>query len=209
MDFITGLPRTLHGYNSIWVIVDRLTKSVHFLPVKANYSVEKYAELYLTKIVCLRGVSKSIVSDRGPQFTAQFWKSLHDAMGTDLTFSIAYHPQTGGQTERVNQIFEDILRACATIYGKDWETYLPFAEFSYNNSYQSSIGMSPFEALYGRSCRTPLNWSEPGERLHFGPDIVMEAEEKVKNHQGKIACCSVPPKALCRSKEMPLGISSW
>jgi len=104
MDFITGLPRTLHGYNAIWVIVDRLTKSAHFLPVKANYSVEKYAELYITKIVCLHGVPKSIVSDRGPQFTARFWKSLHDATGTDLTFSTAYHPQTGGQTERVNQI---------------------------------------------------------------------------------------------------------
>ena len=106
MDFITGLPRTLHGCNSILVIVDRLTKSAHFLLVKANYSVEKYAELYLTKIICLHGVPKSIVSDRGPQFTAQFWKSLHDAMGTNLTFSTAYHPQTGGQTERVNQILE-------------------------------------------------------------------------------------------------------
>ena len=109
MDFITSLPRTSHGYNSIWVIVDRLTKSAHFLPVKANYAVEKYAELYLTKIVCLHGVPKSIVSDRGPQFTAQFWKSLHDAMGTNISFSTAYHPQTGGQTERVNQILEDML----------------------------------------------------------------------------------------------------
>ena len=119
MDFITVLPRTSHGYNSIWVIVDRLTKSAHFLPIKANYAVEKYAELYLTKIVCLHGVPKSIVSDRGSQFTAQFWKSLLDAMGTNLSFSTAYHPQTGGQTERVNQILEDILRASAIIYGKD------------------------------------------------------------------------------------------
>lgn len=149
MDFITGLPRTLHGYNSIWVIVDRLTKSSHFLPVKDRYTVDRYAELYLTKIVCLHGVPKSIVSDRGPQFTAQFWKSLHDAMGTDLTFSTAYHPQTGGQTERVNQILEDMLRSCAIIYGKGWDECLSFAEFSYNNNYQASIGMSPFEALYG------------------------------------------------------------
>ena len=165
MDFITGLPRTLHGYNSIWVVVDRLTKSAHFLPVKDRYTVDKYAELYLTKIVCLHGVPQSIVSDRGPQFTARFWKSLHDAMGTDLTFSTAYHPQTGGQTERVNQILEDMLRSCAIIYGKSWDECLPFAEFSYNNSYQASIEMSPFEALYGRGCRTPLNWSEFGERV--------------------------------------------
>ena len=151
--------------------------------MKANYSVEKYAELYITKIVCLHGVPKSIVSDRGPQFTARFWKSLHDAMGTDLTFSTAYHPQTGGQTEQVNQILEDMLRSCAIIYGKGWDECLPFSEFSYNNGYQASIGMSPFEALYGRSCRTPLNCSESGERVYFGPDIVMEAEEKVKTIQ--------------------------
>jgi hypothetical protein len=186
MDFITGLPRTLHGYNSIWVIVDRLTKSAHFLPVKATYPIEKYAELYHTKIVCLHGVPKTIISDRGPQFTAHFWESLDNAMGTTLTFSTAYHPQTGGQTERVNQILEDILRACTIIYGKDWETCLPFADFFYNNSFQASIGMSPFEALYGRSCRTPLNWSESGERRYFGPEIVNYAEEKVRTIQERL-----------------------
>jgi hypothetical protein len=104
MDFITGLPCTLHGYNSIWVIVDRLTKSAHFFPMKNDYTVERYAEIYLTKVVCLHGVPKTIASDRGPQFTDHFWESLHDAIGTTLTFSTAYHPQTDGQTERVNQI---------------------------------------------------------------------------------------------------------
>ena len=118
MDFITGLPKTSGGYNSIWVIVDRLTKSAHFLPVKTSYTIEKYAELYLTKVVCLHGVPKSIVSDRGPQFTAQFWEALYDAVGTKLLHSTAYHPQTGGQTERVNQILEDMLRACAILYSK-------------------------------------------------------------------------------------------
>jgi transposase InsO family protein len=180
MDFITSLPRTLHCYNSIWVIVDRLTKSAHFLQVEATYPIEKYAKLYLTKIVCLYRVPKTIVSNRGPQFTAHFWESLHDAMGTTLTFSTAYHPQTGGQTERVNQILGDMLRACTIIYGKDWEPCLPFVEFSYNNSFQASIGMSPFEALYGRSCRTPLNWSESKERQYFGLEFVNEAEEKVR-----------------------------
>jgi hypothetical protein len=147
---------------------------------------KKYAELYLTKIVCLHGVPKTIVSDRGPQFTAHFWESLHNAMGTTLTFSTAYHPQIGGQTERVNQILEDMLRACTIIYGKDWENCLPFAEFSYNNSFQASIGMSPFEALYDRSCRTPLNWSESRERQYFGPEIVNDAEKKVRTIQERL-----------------------
>ena len=119
MDFITGLPRSSQEYDSIWVIVDRMTKSAHFLPVKTTYLIKQYAELYLTRIVCLHGVPKKIVSDRGPQFVAHFWRSLHEAMGTDLTYSTAYHPQTDGQAERVNQILEDMLRACALIYKRN------------------------------------------------------------------------------------------
>lgn len=162
------------------MIVDRLTKSTDFLPIHSTDMVSKLAELYLSRIVCLHGVPTKIISDRGLQFTSHFWKCLHKAMGAKLFFSTAYHPQTGGQTERVNQILEDMLRACVLEYGKNWEKCLPFAEFSYNNSYQSSLQMSPFEALYGRRCRTPLNWSESGERPFFGPDIVMEAEEQVR-----------------------------
>jgi hypothetical protein len=157
MDFITGLPRSSQGYDFIWVIVDQLTKSAHFLPAKTTYLAKQYAELYLTHIICLHGIPKKIVFDRGPQVVAHFWRSLHKAMGTDLTYNTAYHPQTDGQAERVNQILEDMLRACAFIYEKKWVTCLPFAEFSYNNSYQASIKMSPFEALYGRRCRTPIN----------------------------------------------------
>jgi transposase InsO family protein len=156
--------------------------------------VAKYAELYLTKIVCLHGVPKKIVSDRGPQFTAHFWESLRDVMGTTLTFGTAYHPQTDGQTERVNQILDDMLRACTIIYGKDWETCLPFSEFSYNNSFHATIGMSPFEALYGLSCRTPVNWSESGERRYFGPYIVIEAEEKVKIIQERLQTAQLRQK---------------
>ena len=103
MDSITGLPKTSQGYDSIWVIVDRLTKSAHFLPVKTTFLIKQYAELYLSRIICLHGVPKTIVSDRGPQFTSRFWESLHEAMGTTLLHSSAYHPQTGCQTERVNQ----------------------------------------------------------------------------------------------------------
>jgi hypothetical protein len=150
MDFIVGLPRTQAGYDSIWVIVDRLTKVAHFIPVKTTYSDAKLAELYMSRIVCLHGVSKKIVSDRGSKFTSKFWKKLHESMDTKLNFSSAYHLQTDGQTERTNQILEDMLRVCALKYGKSWDKSLPYAEFSYNNSYQASIKMAPYESLYGR-----------------------------------------------------------
>jgi hypothetical protein len=113
MDFIVGLPRTQDGYDSIWVIVDRLTKVAHFIPVKATYLGAQLAELYMARIVCLHGVPKMIVSDRGTHFTSRFWKRLHESMDTKLNFSLAYHPQTDGQMERTNQVLEDMLRACA------------------------------------------------------------------------------------------------
>jgi hypothetical protein len=172
MDFITGFPRSSRGNDSIWVIVDRLTKVAHFIPVKTTYTSGQLADLYLSRIVSLHGVPKTIVSDRGTQFTSRFWRSLHQALGTKLAFSTAYHPQTDGQTERVNQILEDMLRACVLAYGAKWEDCLPFAEFSYNNSYQASLQMAPFEALYGRKCRTPLNWSETRDSKIFGPDVL-------------------------------------
>src|SRR4051812_25192773 len=100
-------------------------------------------------------------------------------MGTHLSFSTAYHPQSQGPVERVNQVLEDMLRACVISFGKKWEESLPFAEFSYNNSYQASLQMAPFEVLYGRKCRSPLNWSETGERTLVGPDIIQHAEEQV------------------------------
>ena len=180
MDFITGLPRSNRGHDSIWVIVDRLTKVAHFIPGKTTHAGAQLANLYICRIVSLHGVPKKIVSNRGTQFTSRFWKALHRALGTKLAFSTAYHPQTGGQTERVNQILEDMLRPCVISYGSKWEDCLPFAEFSYNNSYQSSLQMAPFETLYGKKCRTPLNWSETGEGKLFGPDTLREAEEQVQ-----------------------------
>ena len=139
--------------------------------------------------MCLHGVAKSIVSDRGTQFTSHFWKQLHESLGTRLEFSTGFHPQTDGQTERVNIILEDMLRACALDYGSSWDESLPYAEFSYNNSYQASTEMAPFEALYGRKCTTPLLWTGVGERSLFGPDIIQEAEAKVRliKHRLKIA----------------------
>jgi hypothetical protein len=111
MDFIVGLPMTTRKFDSIWVIVDRLSKSVHFIPVNTKYRVEKYAEIYITRVLCLHRVLKMIISDRGSQFVTRFWEQLHASLGTHLIQSLAYHPQTDGQTKRVNQILEDILRA--------------------------------------------------------------------------------------------------
>jgi hypothetical protein len=123
---------------------------------------------------------KKIVLDRGTQFTSHFWQQLHEALGTHLNFSSAYHPQIDGQTERTNQILEDMLRACALQDQSGCDKRLPYAKFSYNNSYQASMKMSPFQALYGRSCRTPLQWDQPGEKQVFGPYILLEAEENIK-----------------------------
>ncbi|WVZ70557.1 LOW QUALITY PROTEIN: hypothetical protein U9M48_019216 [Paspalum notatum var. saurae] len=177
MDFIVGLPKTQKGYNSIWVVVDRLTKVAHFIPVNTTYSVQ---ELYISRIVCLHGVPKRIISDRGSQFTSRFWEQLHDSLDSKLRFSTAYHPQTDGQTERTNQILKDMLRACAIQYGTSWDKSPPYAEFSYNNSYQASLKKSPFEALYGRRFMTPLFWNQTGEKQVFGPDLIRDAEQQIK-----------------------------
>ena len=117
-------------------MVDRLTKSAHFLPVNTIYRAKKYAELYINHILCLHGVPKTIISDRGTQFVACFWEQLHASLGTHLIRSSAYHPQTDGQMERINQILEDMLCACGLAYPQKWDECLPLAEFSYNNSYQ-------------------------------------------------------------------------
>jgi hypothetical protein len=157
IDFIVSLPGTSQKHDSIWAIVDRLTKMTHFLPVHMTYTAKKYAEFYLDRIVCLHGIPKTIISDRGALFVACFLEQLQASLGTKLIQSLAYHPQMDWQTERVNEILEDMLRACVIHYDKSWDKCLPLAVFSYNNSYQASLKMAPFEALYGRTCRTPLS----------------------------------------------------
>ena len=162
------------------MIVDRLTKSAHFLPVNVEDSLEKLAKLYVDEIVRLHGVPVSIVSDRDPRFTSRFWPSLQTALGTRQHFSTAFHPQTDGQSERTIQTLEDMLRACVMEFKGSWDTHLALMEFAYNNSYQASIEMAPFEALYGRKCRTPVCWDEVGERRLVGPELVQITSEKVK-----------------------------
>ena len=158
MDFVTHLPRTVRSHDAIWVIVDRLTKSAHFLVVNLRMSMAKLAQLYISEIVKLHGVPSSIVSDRDPRFTSRFWQTLQDAMGSRLAMSSAYHPQTNGQFERTIQSLEDLLRTCVLDHLGAWDEVLPLVEFTYNNNFHANIGMAPYETLYGRRCRMPLCW---------------------------------------------------
>ncbi|GJX91695.1 putative reverse transcriptase domain-containing protein [Tanacetum coccineum] len=163
MDFITKLPRTPSGYDSIWLIVDRLTKSTHFIPINEKYKMEKLTRLYLKEIVCRHGVPVSIISDRDPRFESRFWRSLQKSLGTNLDMSTVYHPETDGQSEITIQTLEDMLRACVIDFGSGWDKHLSLAEFSYNNSYHASIKAAPFKALYGRKCRSLVCWNEVGD----------------------------------------------
>ena len=159
MDFVSGLPLMQRKHDSVWVIVDRFTNSAHFIPVRIDYSMDRLAELYVDEIVRLHGVPLSIVLDRDPRFTSRFWKELQLALGTWLNFNTTFHSQTDGQFERLIQVIEDMLRGCVMEFIGSWDRFIPLIEFSYNNSYQSSIGMTPYEALYGRRCRTPVCWT--------------------------------------------------
>ncbi|WVZ70714.1 LOW QUALITY PROTEIN: hypothetical protein U9M48_019357 [Paspalum notatum var. saurae] len=146
----------------------------------------------------------TIISDRCSLFVSRFWEQLQIALGTNLIRSSAYHPQTSGQVERVNQILEDMLRAYALTYSTKWDECLPLAEFAYNNSYQKSLEMAPFEALYGRRCRTPLNWSELGERATFGPDLVTQVEEQVKFIHSNLKRAQSRQKSYSDKRRRPL-----
>ena len=148
--------------------------------MRTNYSLDKLAELYIKEIVRLHGIPISIISDRDPRFTSRFWGNLQEALGTRLNFSTAFHPQMDGQSERVIQILEDMLRSCVIDYEGNWDRHIPLVEVVYNNSFQSSIGMAPYEALYGRKCRTPLCWTKLSEKKVIDPDLIQETEEKVK-----------------------------
>nr|GEV43353.1 putative reverse transcriptase domain-containing protein [Tanacetum cinerariifolium] len=156
MEFVTKLPKTAIRQDMIWVIVDRLTKSAHFLPAKENDSMEKLTRQYLKEVVSKHRVPVSIISDRDGRFVSQFWQSLQESFGTQLDMSTAYYPKTDGQSERTIQTLEDMLRACVINFGKGWDRHLSLIEFSYNNSYHTSIKVAPFEALYGRKCRSPI-----------------------------------------------------
>ncbi|GJU54276.1 putative reverse transcriptase domain-containing protein [Tanacetum coccineum] len=143
----TKLPKTSNEHDTIWVIVDRRTKSAHFIPTRETDSIETLTRLYIKEIVSRHGVPISIISDHDSHFTSRFWQSLQSALGTQLEMSMAYHPETDGQSERTIQTLEDMLRACVIDFGKGWDRHLPLVEFSYNNSYHASIKATPFEIV--------------------------------------------------------------
>ncbi|GKA36367.1 putative reverse transcriptase domain-containing protein, partial [Tanacetum coccineum] len=166
MDFITKLPRTGSGHDSIWVIVDRLTKSAHFLAVREDFKTEKLARLYINKIIARNGVPVSIISD-------------HDNM----------------------------LRDCAIDFGGNWDTHIPLVEFSYNNSYHSSVKCAPFEALYGRKCRTPIAWEDVGESKLIEPKIIQETTNKIVQIKERLKAARDRHMSYADKRRKPLKFS--
>ncbi|GKE07605.1 putative reverse transcriptase domain-containing protein [Tanacetum coccineum] len=141
--------------------------------------MENITRLYIKEIVSRHGVPRSIISDHDSHFTSRFWQLMQNALGTQLDMSTTYHPETDGQSERTIQTLEDMLRACVIDFGKGWEIHLPLVEFSYNNNYHASIKAAPFEALYGRKCRSHVCWAEVGDVQLTGPEIIHETIEKI------------------------------
>jgi len=204
MDFVVSLPTTPTGSNAVWVIVDRLTKVARFIPMKTTWSMEKMAEAYTREIVRLHGVPKDIVSERDPRFLSRFWKSLQEAFGTKLNLSTAFHAATDGQTERTIQTLEDMLRSCALDFQQTWEKSLSLVEFSYNNSYHSSIQMAPYEALYGRRCRSPTCWSDISDALVIGPDHINDTVEQIKVIRARLQAAQSRQKSYADRRRKPL-----
>jgi len=204
MDFVTALSRSPKGNNAVWVVVDRLTKSAHFIPFRVGQSTELLADKYMREIVRLHGVPVSIVSDRDTRFRSCFWESLQERLGTRLKFSTSYHPEIDGQSEWTIQILEDMLRACMKDFKGSSKDHLYLTEFFYNNSYQASIKMAPFEALYGRRCRSPLCWDEVGERRHLGPHVKVQAVDKIGTIQEHLCAAHDRQKSWADFKRRPL-----
>ncbi|GJV61005.1 putative reverse transcriptase domain-containing protein [Tanacetum coccineum] len=175
MDFITKLPRTSSGHDTIWVIMDRLTKSAHFLPMREDYKMDSVARLYLNEILARHGVPILIIFDHDSRFTSRFWQSMQKALGTRLDMSMAYHLQTDGHME-----------------------------FSYNNSYHSSVRCAPFKALYGKKCHSPIIWTMVGEGQLIGPELVQETTEKISQIKDRLKATRDRQKSYADKRRKPL-----
>ncbi|GKB04369.1 putative reverse transcriptase domain-containing protein, partial [Tanacetum coccineum] len=204
MDFVTKLPKTSSEHDTIWVIVDRFTKSAHFISTRETYSMETLTRLYIKEIVSWHGVPISIISDCDNHFTCRFWQSMQSALGTQLDMSTTYHPVTDGKSERTIQTLEDMLRACVIDFGKGWEIHLPLVEFSYNNSYHASIKVAPFEARYGQKCRSPICCAKVGDVQLTGPEIIHETIEKIVQIRQRLQAARDRQRNYANIRQKPL-----
>ncbi|GJV58319.1 putative reverse transcriptase domain-containing protein [Tanacetum coccineum] len=184
MDFITKLPRSSQGFDTIWVIVDRLTKSAHFLPIRENDPLDKLARLYLNRIVARHGIPASIICDRDGRFTSNFWKSFQKALGTDISMSTAYHPETDGQSEMTIKSLRTLLRAC--VIGL-WQGLA-----------------APYEALYGQKCRSPVCCLEVGEAQLAGSKLIQETTEKIVLIKQRMQAAQDRQKSYADRKRKPM-----
>nr|GFC27570.1 reverse transcriptase domain-containing protein [Tanacetum cinerariifolium] len=181
-----------------------LTKSAIFTPIRETDPMDQLARIYLKAVVTRHGIPVSIISDRDPRFVSNFWRSLQNALGIRLDMSIAYHSETDGQSERSIQTLGDMLRACAIDFGKGWVNHLPLVEFSYNNSYHATIKAAPFEALYGRKCRSPVCWTEVEETQILGPELIQETTEKIVQIKQRMQAARDRQKSYADLKRKPI-----
>nr|GEY00278.1 hypothetical protein [Tanacetum cinerariifolium] len=192
MNLVTKLPRRSSRYDAICVIVDRLTKSAHFLPIRKDYKTKKLARIYINEIVARHGVSVSIILDCNGRFTSHLWEALQGVLGTKLHMSTAYHPETNGQSERTIKTLKDMLRACVMDFGGSWDTHLLLVDFSYNNSYHKSIKLKTARSRqksYADKRRKPLEFKELScihDTFHVSNLKKCLAEPDVQVHLEKI-----------------------
>nr|GEZ97081.1 putative reverse transcriptase domain, ribonuclease H-like domain, aspartic peptidase domain protein [Tanacetum cinerariifolium] len=200
MDFVTKHPKSSQGHDTVWVIVDRLTKSAIFTPIRETDPMDKLARIYLKEVATRHGIPVSIISDHDPRFASKFWRSLQNALGTRLDMSTAYQPETDGQSKRTIQTLEDTLRACAINFGKGWVNHLPLVEFSSNNT----IKAAPFEALYGRKCRSLVCWTEFRGAQILGPELIQDMTEKIVKIKQRMQAARDRQKSYADLKRKPM-----
>jgi hypothetical protein len=179
MDFIMVFPRTGKRHDSIMVVVDKLTKYAHFIPIKTTHKAADVVDIFMKEVARLHRIPKTIVSNRDPKFTSNFWKGFFKGFRMNLNFSTTYHPESDGQKKRVNSVREDMLRMYVMEKPSKWEDYLNLVEFAYKNGYQESLKMIPFEALYDRRCNTLVRWDNPTDITVVGLELLKEMEDQM------------------------------
>jgi hypothetical protein len=179
IDFITGLPKS-KGYEAILVVVDKLSKYVHFIPPKHPYTAKTIAEVFVKEVVRLHGIPLSIVSDRDPVFMSNFWRELFKLQGTKLRMSTAYHPETDGQTEVVNRCLETYLRCFITDQPRTWANWISWSEYWFNTNHHSATGQTPYEVVYGRAPPVITRWVQGETRVDAVQRELVDRDEAIR-----------------------------